>query len=236
MSLILYALLASSAPAATEARDWGAALRMDATALHDDIAANHPGPVNPTDPGFEARNDAQLALALRRAKTAKSYADYFYAMRHYVASFNDGHVSFGVFGATPEDYRWPGFLTRYDSDGKQRVFSRADWAPVPVGAELVGCDGKPANEVSAEVVGSIMGRWKLLSQRLTWGNIIFTNETDPYITHPCAARSKFTARDVRSLSTGGRSTVPTCFRDWPRPGRRRRRPPRCTAWPTESAG
>jgi hypothetical protein len=97
---------------ASEDRDWGATLRMDATALHQEIAANHPGPVNPDDPAFAARNDAQLERALARARTAGSYADYFYAMRQYVASFNDGHLDFGVFGNTPEEYRWPGFLTR----------------------------------------------------------------------------------------------------------------------------
>lgn len=184
MSLLLYALIASSAPPTAPPRDWAATLRMDAKALHDDIAANHPGPVNPDDPGFAARNDAQLALALKRAKTAKSYADYFYSMRHYVASFDDGHLGFGVFGNTPEEYRWPGFLTRYDEDGKQRVFARADWGPVPVGAVLTGCDGKSADEVSAEAVGSIVGRWKLLSERRQLGFMTFTNTTDPYVKHP----------------------------------------------------
>lgn len=76
VSVLLFALVAMSPPAA-QPRDWAATLRMDAKALHDDVAANHPGPVNPADPGFEARNDAQLALALKRAVTANSYADYF---------------------------------------------------------------------------------------------------------------------------------------------------------------
>jgi Peptidase family S41 len=184
VGVFLYALAASSVQAATEARDWGAALRIDATALHDDIAANHPGPVNPSDAGFARRNNAQFAEALRRAKTAKSFADYFYAMRHYVASFNDGHLQFGVFGNTPEEYRWPGFLTRYDGDDQQRVFMRDDWGPVPIGARLIGCDGKSANRVSAEIVGSIMGRWNLLSQRKQLGFLTFTNRTDPYVRHP----------------------------------------------------
>ena len=184
MSFLLYALSLASAAQAGETRDWGAALRTDATALHDDIAANHPGPVNPADPGFEARNDAQLALALKRAATAKTFADYFYAMRHYVASFNDAHLNFGVFGNTPEDYRWPGFLTRYDDDGRQRVFARAAWGPVPIGAALVGCDGKSADEVSANILGSIVGRWNLLSQRRQFGFMLFSNETDPYVMHP----------------------------------------------------
>lgn len=191
--MLALALTASASPA--DIRDWGATLSRDATALHDDIAANHPGPINPEDPGFAARNDAQLKLALKRSKTAASYADYFYAMRHYVASFDDGHLGFGVFGNTPEEYRWPGFLTRYDDDGRQRVFARDDWGPVPVGARLVGCDGKSAEQVSADVVGSILGRWKLLSQRRQWGFLTFTNRTDPYVAHP--ARCTFDIEGAR---------------------------------------
>ncbi|WP_375427294.1 S41 family peptidase [uncultured Sphingomonas sp.] len=170
-------------------RDWGAALRMDAAALHDDIATNHPGPLNPGDPGFARRNDAELARALRRASTARTFADYFYAMRQYVASFDDGHVEFGMFGHTPEDYRWPGFLTRYDADGEQRVFTAEERGAVPVGARLIGCDGKTAEQVSAELVGSIVGRWSLLSQRHLFGSWTFTNTANPYVMRP--ARCSF---------------------------------------------
>jgi hypothetical protein len=185
---LLFALAFASASAD---RDWATTLRLDATALHDSIAANHPGPANPDDPGFADRNDAQLELALRRARTAKSFADYFYAMRQYVASFNDGHLEFGVFGNTPEDYRWPGFLTKYDSDGVQRVFVAEDWGTVPVGARLIGCDGKSADQVSAEIVGSIVGRWSLLSQRRQFGFLTFTNTTNPYVMHPSRCTFEF---------------------------------------------
>lgn len=185
---LLFALAFASA---TADRDWAATLRLDATALHDSIAANHPGPVNPDDPGFGARNDAQLERALRRARTAKNFADYFYAMRQYVASFNDGHLEFGVFGNTPEDYRWPGFLTRYDADGVQRVFVAEDWGAVPIGARFIGCDGKSADAVSGEIVGSILGRWTLLSQRRNFGFLTFTNTSNPYVMHPSRCTFEF---------------------------------------------
>jgi len=181
MTLLLYALLATSAAPAGEARDWGAALRMDATALHDDIATNHPGPVNPADPGFEARNDAQLALALKRAKTAKSFADYFYAMQEYTASFNDGHMSYGVFGDTPDEVRrWPGFLTRYNGNDRQIVFVSKPWSGVPLGARLVSCDGLSADEVARKRIGSRFGRWHLESQRVTFGSMTFLDTGDRY--------------------------------------------------------
>ncbi|WP_375394672.1 hypothetical protein [uncultured Sphingomonas sp.] len=118
-------------------RDWSATLRQDAQALHDEVVANHPGPVNTSDPGFAERNDAQLKRALKRARTARTYEDYFYALREYTASFNDGHFGFGSWGSVATPYAhlaWPGFLTNYDGRGIPRVVVRADDAPVPLAA------------------------------------------------------------------------------------------------------
>jgi hypothetical protein len=179
------ALLLQSAPIGAQPaeRDWGAVLRQDAQALHDDIAANHPGPVNPADPGFAQRNDAELARAIERARDARTYGDYFFALRQYVSSFNDGHMVFGVFGATPNVFRWPGFVTGYDGRGAIRVVERADDAPVPVGASLVGCDGMTADQYAAATLGQMWGRWQLESQRRRFGRMLFLDESSRYIPH-----------------------------------------------------
>jgi hypothetical protein len=170
--------LAAQAPAE---RDWSAALRDDAQALHDDIAANHPGPVNVQDPGFAERNDAQLVQALERARSARTYADYFFALRQYVASFDDGHMGFGAVGDTPNDFRWPGFATDYDGRGAIRVVHREADAPVPLGALLVGCDGLAAEQYSAATLGRMWGRWQLESQRRNFGRMLFFDEGSRYI-------------------------------------------------------
>ena len=181
MSLLWLALAHISAAAAAT-HDWGAALRGDAQALHDGIAANHPGPVNPADPGFEKRNDAQLQLALKRAKTAKSFEDYFFAMQEYASAFDDGHMSYGVFGDTPDQVRrWPGFLTHYDGNGKQSVFVSEPWSGVPLGARLLSCDGLSADQVAKKRIGSRWGRWNLESQRVTFGFMTFLDMGDPYV-------------------------------------------------------
>jgi hypothetical protein len=180
-ALLLYSPPAAAQPAAE--RDWSETLRQDAQALHDDIAANHPGPVNPEDPGFAGRNDAQLALALERARDARTYADYFFALRQYVASFDDGHMGFGAFGATPNDFRWPGFATAYDGQGAIRVVYREGNAPIPLGARLAGCDGLTAEQYAAATLGRMWGRWQLDSQRLTFGPMLFLDESSRYIPH-----------------------------------------------------
>jgi hypothetical protein len=166
-------------------RGWGETLRLDAQALHDEIAANHPGVVNDEDPGFRRLNDEQLRIALERAVTARTYAAHFYALRAYASAFNDGHLDLGAFGATPfENTHWPGFLTAYGADGEQRVATRADDSPLPLGARLIGCDGRSAEQVLEENVGRFAGRWMLRSQRMGWGGELFADWGNPYVRRP----------------------------------------------------
>jgi hypothetical protein len=136
-------------------------------------------------PGLRDANDAQLALALKRARDARTYGDYFFALREYVASFDDGHMGFGAYGDTPNDKNaWPGFLTDYDARGDMRVVSRADDAPLPLGAKLIGCDGHSADRVAAMTLGRMWGRWQLESQRRFWGKDLFADEGSRYIRRP----------------------------------------------------
>lgn len=186
MRYLLAASLLLSLPVAS-AQDWAASLRIDAKAMHDDIARNHPGPVDPENPGFAAKNDQGLALALERAGHTTNYAGYFYGMAAYAASFNDGHL--GVFppqGAkVPHlDARWPGFLTAFNAKDEQTVVVRSDDAPVPIGARLVSCDGKDAQSLAAANVGSVSGRWTLHASRIVRGRRLFTDYGNPWIRRP----------------------------------------------------
>jgi hypothetical protein len=178
-------------------RDWSQALKTDAQALHDDIAQNHPGPVNPLDPGFAANNDRQLAIALDRAKTAKSYGDYFFPLRIYVSSFNDGHMSFGALGSTPNNDRWPGFATRYDGRDNIVVSTEEAGSPVPKGAQLVSCDGMSAKAYADATLGKMWGRWPLESQHRVWGALLFLDESSGLI--PMAKRCTFLVNGKRAF-------------------------------------
>jgi hypothetical protein len=137
--------------------------------------------VNPEDPGFAEHNDRQLARALARAQAARSYADYYFALGEYVASFDDGHMGFGARGDTPNDFLWPGFVTDYDGRGDARVVLAADKAPVPVGARLVGCDGLTAEGYGAATLGKMWGRWRLQSQRRSHGQWLFLDRGNRYV-------------------------------------------------------
>lgn len=232
VSLCLFPLAAlAAAPAVT---DWGDALRKDAHAMHDDIAANHPGPVDPLNPAFAVANDQGLALALDRAKKTHDYAGYYFAMRAYAASFNDGHLSFFIpddAGVPPLPNQWPGFLTAFDRKGAQRVVTRADDAPVPLGAKLVSCDGKSADRLADDIVGSQYGRWQLRALRVWRGGHLFLDNGNPWVEHPARCvfnvdgndrtvvldwrRLDAAAATQRLAATYSRETDPIGLRTWP---------------------
>lgn len=162
--------------------DWGETLRKDATAMHDAIASSHPGMVNPDDPQFGALNDAQYRLALERAEAADSFADYFYALQHYLAAFDDGHLGFGVYGSTPDlEVRWPGFIARDDGAKGLIVTMTEAWSGVPVGAHVVSCDGRDAFQIGDDRQGARFGRWELASQRALFGASVMIDTGDPYV-------------------------------------------------------
>jgi hypothetical protein len=165
-------------------RDWSATLRSDAQAFHDQIAEDHPGPYNRLDPTFARRNDHGLAQTLQRAERVRDYPGYLWAMRGYVASFDDGHVAFDVQKPEPIALAWPGFLTGYDGAGRQVVRTAGPGIALPIGAVLEACDGVDAERLAARNVGAFRGRWQLASQRATQGGRLFIDARNPFITRP----------------------------------------------------
>ena len=186
--LVLLAALPAAAQEAEVAApaDWGAALAEDARAFHDVIAVNHPGPVDAENPGFNAHLQAGLAKALERAGQADSYEHWYFALQEYAASFDDGHLSLGGWAGMGHSWTadWPGFLTglRAGADGERHevVFRRDEAAP-PIGAVLVGCDGRPADTLAAEIVGRGAGRWSMASRRAAFAATLFVDQHNPWV-------------------------------------------------------
>src|SRR3989344_4689449 len=182
MSWLFLSAVAGLAFAQEPARDWGETLRMDAAAVHEAIADSHPGMINPDDPDFARLNETQYALALERAEEADSFADYFYAMQHYVAAFDDGHLGYGVFGSTPDnEVKWPGFIARDDGDRGLVVTLAEDWSGVPAGARIVECDGRDAFQLGDDRIGARFGRWELASERALFAPMVMLDTGDPYV-------------------------------------------------------
>ena len=178
--------LAQDAAPTPAPEDWGAALAQDARAFHDVILDSHPGPVDAENPGFTPHLEAGLAKALERARAADSYEDWYFALQEYAASFNDGHLSLTNWAGMGHTWsaHWPGFLTglRTGPGGERHevVFSRDPAAP-PEGAVLVGCDGRPAEALAAEIIGRGAGRWSLPSRRATFAATLFVDQHNPWV-------------------------------------------------------
>lgn len=175
---------ASAAPKPMDLpRDWSAALVQDARGLHDIMIDSHPGVHDPLNPAFKPRLDEGLATALERARTTTDAGGWWWALRAYVASFEDGHVGISM---TQSDYgfptRWPGFLTVYRG-ADQVVADRdeADAAAPPLGARLIDCDGVAAEALAAQRIGQFRGRWFLEAQRVLYGDWQFLSARNPWI-------------------------------------------------------
>ena len=181
--------LAQEAPAADtpkpmlQPRDWSATLAQDATGLHDIMIDSHPGTHDPLNPAFKPRLDEGLSVALERARTTTDAGGWWWALRAYVANFEDGHVGINI---TQPNYgfatRWPGFLTVYRG-ADQVVADRdaADAATPPLGAKLIDCDGVAAASLAEQRIGQFRGRWFLEAQRVLYGDWQFLSAQNPWI-------------------------------------------------------
>ncbi|WP_298325717.1 S41 family peptidase [Asticcacaulis sp.] len=174
----------------TQPVDWKARLEADVTAFHAAIMDSHPGPVDPLNLAFRPRAEAGLKQALERAKTVHTPGGWWWALRAYQAAFDDGHVQlYGIGDGAKLNSTWPGFLTVWtgaDQVVAARQEGRTDTPPV--GAKLISCDGTKAGLLAEQRVGAFRGRWFLESQRVTYGDLLFVNTDNPYLSPLKACR------------------------------------------------
>jgi len=184
LAMVLMAVVPGFARGDDEAA-WSQRLREDAQRFHDIIHDSHPGPVDPLNPGFNRVLGDALRTALDRADRTRDGQGYWWALRQFQAAFDDGHVQLATTQASPKlPSRWPGFLTRYDG-ARQVVAAREDDAALPpIGAELLSCDGIPADTLAQELVGDYRGRWQLESQRANHGWRLFVDAGNPWVARP----------------------------------------------------
>ena len=161
-------------------RDWSATLVQDTTALHAIMIDSHPGVHDPLNPAFRARLDQGLATALERARTTTDAGGWWWALRAYVASFEDGHVQISM---TQRDFgfptRWPGFLTVYRG-ADEVVADRDDADAPPLGARLIDCDGVDAATLAERRIGQFRGRWFLEAVKTRYGDWMFLGAANPW--------------------------------------------------------
>lgn len=125
-------------PHVARANPWQDLAESDLKAIRSQIEMNHPGPVDPDNPGFRDWLNNGFIEAEDALSKVRGLEDYFLILKQYVAGFRDPHVTIDF--TSPEvGRRWPGFVVA-GREGKVLVVESPTNSP-PIGSELISCDG-----------------------------------------------------------------------------------------------
>jgi hypothetical protein len=178
---------AASSPAAswpTSPEGWRAAARADIETAVQITRDNHPGPVDPHNPGFSANLEAARTHALALADRIGDAAGYSAVLQGFNARIKDGHA--GMFPrldkSTLQPMRWPGFVTVWRGDGLY-VHTSGPGRPAP-GSKLRSCDGKPAEQLIRENVFGFGGRPDEAGQWWSKARVVFLDDHNPFVPPP----------------------------------------------------
>lgn len=147
------ALLSLVTTAAAAEPDWPTLAAQDLHAMHDILAADHPGPV--LDPEFDVALQVGLEAGLSEAKRAETLTHYLYLLIEYANRLPDRHL--GIWGERShpqwaevrrDDTVFPGFVTGWRRGGIV-VSASLDAGAPPEGARLLDCDGIDAGALAA---------------------------------------------------------------------------------------
>lgn len=172
-ALAAVACLAALGVAGTAAaQSWSEDVRRDLQAMHDVLKAQHPAPaVGREAEAFNQWVDAGLAQINGRTNLVINPPSYAYALRAYANGFRDSNIRVQANWAQPEPWSaisWPQFSTAWRDGGYvvAYVAPGAKKAP-PVGARLVSCDGKTAEEIAQSRLDKYEGDLTLEADRYT---------------------------------------------------------------------
>ena len=118
---------------------WNDIFKKDLKSIHDILKENHPGYYDDQNPAFKKWLDEGYQQATSKLDYMSSFEDYIYGLRLFVNGFQDGHLRIS-FDKSSLFAEWPGFCISYQK-GKFLVVCNEN-NDVPLGAELVSCDGE----------------------------------------------------------------------------------------------
>jgi hypothetical protein len=156
---------------------WSLLTQRDLQAVHDTLAANHPGPVDPQNDRYRQWLNDGLQAASSEAAKARTYGDYTRALRLYLNGFRDGHIAAG-FVLAPQRLSWPGFLVGRDANGRVSVLAADKDSNVPLGAELIACDGIATDQLMKQRLDPYYWNADIPHER--WISLPRLLQSDPY--------------------------------------------------------
>lgn len=171
--MLAVAVAASESPAPVS--PWASLTSQDVAAFCSDIRGVHPGMVDPLLPSFAKQVDNACETAAEKSRDASSFLEWREIMQALVTSFRDGHTGIR-FTVEPTQLRWPGFLI--DGQGGRWVVRRPSTGGAtdspPEGAELVACDGQPAEQFLERILDRKTVDWSKAPERIRQAFRAFT--------------------------------------------------------------
>jgi hypothetical protein len=173
---LVFGITATTIAPDSSTSPWAELAAKDVEAFCSDIRGVHPGMVDPLSPTFAKQVDGACRAAAERSRNAGSFLDWMETMQGLVTSFRDGHTGI-AFTVLPAQLRWPGFLI--DGQGGRWVVRRPPNAPAAdttpaEGAELVECDGRPADRFLEQQLDRKTVDWSKAPERIRQAFRAFT--------------------------------------------------------------
>ena len=180
---------------------WSKAATADIDYAFSTLLENHPGVVDPSNPGFTSRLRAARAAGQVIATKARNAAGYSAAIARFNTVIGDGHAGAG---ATLDQtllppVRWPGFLAVWRGNGLF-VYAAEPGGPA-AGSQVVGCDGQSTRTLLLNNVFRFMGRSAEPGNWWSRSVNLFVDAGNPFVTLPKRCRFRTSAGwQVRDLA------------------------------------
>lgn len=181
----LAAAFAIAGTASAQNVDWRAAGEQDLQAIHDALAENHPAVIGDGQAAFRAQLETGLQESRARLDRVQDALDYAYLLRGYARGFRDANISIQPnWQAAPA---WDGVAWSNLTVGWRNGRYVVTWVKPgerrlpPVGAELVSCDGTPAEDFARRRLDGWEGDLNLEADRVMTAPYLFWDRGNPFI-------------------------------------------------------
>lgn len=168
-------------PALHTPEGWQKAAAMDLAAIHDLLRDNAPQMYVDRDSAeFRKWLEAGYAKAQRLVPTVQDYNGYVYLLWEYAGGFRDSHLRVS---GSPEHHTWPGIAMGW-ADGAYVVRQPPPMQNVPmppVGAKLLDCDGRSAEEIARSRLDRFTGNLDLATGRIVSAVSLLADLGNPYV-------------------------------------------------------
>jgi hypothetical protein len=157
----------------------------DIIAIYQLIEENHPGPVDEQNPGYRKSMESNYQKARNLAKDVGNYEGYYFAVKYFADSFNDGHITV-LDTVVKKRYSWPGFavvLVGKDFIVQQAEASSDDKTP-QVGDQILSCDGRNPHDMLQEDIKKYYGVDGLIAEDVMDSPRLFIDYGNPFIKRP----------------------------------------------------